>query len=75
MSMKVTIPPALAEVAAGRDHIETAEYAHAVNRASQTVRKHYCLTGHCFGVTPIKFGNRLLWPVAAIAELLTKGAN
>jgi len=71
--MLVKVPPALADIAAGRDHIQTAEYARAVNRASQTIRKHYCLTGHCFGVRPIKFGNRLLWPVSEIAVLLTKG--
>ena len=71
----VTIPPALAAIAAGRDHIKTAEYACAANRASQTIRKNYCLTGECFGIRPIKFGNRLLWPVAEIAELLNRGGK
>lgn len=73
MPAKVTIPPALAEIAEGRDHIQTAEYARAVNRADQTIRKNYCLTGHCFGIRPVKFGNRLLWPVASIAALLNGG--
>lgn len=68
------LPPALAEIAAGRDHIQTAEFARATNRASQTVRKNYCLTGECFGIRPVKFGNRLLWPVADIARLLNGGA-
>lgn len=73
MSMKVIVPPTLAEIAKGRDHIQTAEFGRAINRVSQTIRKHYCLAGHCFGITPIKVGNRLLWPVAAIAALLQEG--
>lgn len=67
------LPPALAQIAAGRDHISTAEYGHATGRAGQTIRKNYCLTGHCFGIRPIKFGNKLLWPVAQIAALLDGG--
>lgn len=67
------IPVALAQIAAGRDHINTSEFAHAVSRAEQTIRKSYCYAGHCFGIRPVKFGNRLLWPVADIAALLTEG--
>lgn len=77
MSAKVTtptIPPALAQIAAGRDHIVTSEFGHAVGRADQTIRKSHCYTGHAFGIRPIKFGNRLLWPVADIAALLTGSA-
>lgn len=74
-STNVNIPPALATIAAGRDHIKTAEYARAANRASQTIRKNYCLTGECFGIRPVKFGNRLLWPVAEIAELLNRSVK
>lgn len=70
-----SIPPSLAAIAAGRDHIQTAEFARAANRASQTIRKNYCLTGECFGIRPVKFGNRLLWPVADIAALLNGGAK
>jgi hypothetical protein len=70
MQTSNSLPPALAAIAAGRDHIQTAEFARATNRASQTLRKHYCLTGHCFGIRPVKFGNRLLWPVSEIARLL-----
>lgn len=66
---------ALSEIAAGRDHILTSEFAQAVNRAPQTVRKNYCQTGHCFGIRPLKFGNRLLWSVAETAELLSRGAQ
>jgi hypothetical protein len=64
------LPPALAAIAAGRDHIRTEEFAKAANRASQTIRKNYCTTGQCFGIRPLKFGNRLLWPVSQIAALL-----
>lgn len=70
-----SIPPALAAIAAGRDHIQTAEFARATTRACQTIRKNYCLTGECFGIRPVKFGNRLLWPVVDIARLLSGGAN
>lgn len=69
------VPPALAQIAAGRDHINTTEYARAINRAGQTIRKNYCYAGHCFGIRPIKFGNKLLWPVAEIAALLSGGIN
>jgi len=69
------IPPALAAIAAGRDHIQTSEFARAANRASQTIRKNYCLTGECFGIRPVKFGNRLLWPVSEIAVLLNGGGK
>jgi len=71
--MRTKLPPALAEIAAGRDHILTREFAKATNKAPQTVRKNYCLTGECFGIRPIKVGNNLLWPVAPIAELLAGG--
>jgi hypothetical protein len=67
-----SILPTLAAVAAGRDHIQTDEFARATNRASQTIRRNYCLTGECFGIRPVKFGNRLLWPVAEIAALLSR---
>ncbi len=67
---KSAIPITLAAIAIGRDHIKTDEFAHCVNRKNQTVRKNYCLTGQCFGIRPIKFGNKLLWPVAEIAKLL-----
>ena len=73
MRNATTLPAVLAAIAAGRDHIQTAEFARAANRASQTIRKNYCLTGQCFGIRPIKFGNRLLWPVEAVAALLNGG--
>ncbi len=73
MKNEVYIPPALAEISAGRDHINTNEFAHAIDRADQTIRKNHSLTGECFGIRPVKFGNRLLWPVTQVAVLLQKG--
>jgi hypothetical protein len=70
-----SIPPALAEIAAGRDHILTSEYARSITKASQTVRKNYCLKGACYGIRPVKIGNRLLWPVSEIAALLNGEAK
>lgn len=66
----VIIPPALAATAKGRDLVTTAEFAKATARASQTIRKNYCLHGECFGIRPVKIGNRLMWRVADIAALL-----
>jgi hypothetical protein len=65
----------LETVATGRDHINTNEFARATGRASQTIRKNYCLTGACFGIRPVKVGNRLLWPVAAVSALLKDGGQ
>lgn len=70
MAMQVHIPAALAEVSQGRDLINTAEFAKATIRAPQTVRKNFCLSGQCFGIRPVKIGNRLMWPVAEVAKLL-----
>ena len=67
----ISVPPALAAITNGRDHILTEEFAKVTSRASQTIRKNYCFTGECFGIRPIKVGNRLLWPVVSIAALLT----
>jgi len=71
MLTRTALPEALAAIAAGRDHVPTSDYAKATLHAGQTIRKNYCLTGECFGIRPIKVGNRLLWPVADIAALLT----
>ncbi|PLK50193.1 hypothetical protein [Uliginosibacterium sp. TH139] len=69
--MTAHIPAALAEVSKGRDLLDTAEFGKATIRAPQTIRKNYCLTGHCFGIRPVKIGNRLMWPVTEVARLLT----
>lgn len=73
MAMRTNVPPELAAIAAGRDHIDTSEFGRAITRASQTIRKNYCQTGACYGIRPVKIGNRLLWPVAAVANLLNGG--
>jgi hypothetical protein len=62
--------PQLSLLAAGRDHISTTEFAYATSRSCQTIRKNYCLSGECFGIRPVKFGNRLLWPINQVSELL-----
>jgi hypothetical protein len=64
------IPPGLAQIARGRDHVLTPEFADAIGKASQTVRKNYCLTGEAYGIRPVKVGHHLLWPVADIAKIL-----
>lgn len=72
MTTKLDIPPGLAEIAAGRDHITTAETAKALSKQPQTLRKNYCLGGECYGIRPIKppGSNGLLWPVVEIAAVL-----
>lgn len=75
MLTRTEIPEALAAIAAGRDHISTAEFAHAISRASQTIRKNYCLTGEAFSIKPVKIGNRLLWPVRQVSKLLNGEAT
>lgn len=69
--MAVVFPANLKKIAEGRDHIRTSEYGRYIGRESQTIRKLYRLNGHAFGIRPVKIGNRLLWPVDKIAELLT----
>jgi hypothetical protein len=75
MAMRTDLPPALAEVATGRDNLTTQEFANAVNKAAQTIRKLHCLTGEAYGIRAIKIGNRLLWPVAQIARLLSNTSS
>ena len=73
MAMRTDLPPALAEIAAGRDNLTTREFARAVNKAEQTCRKLHCLTGAAYGIRPTKVGNQLQWPVLPTAKLLTEG--
>jgi hypothetical protein len=70
MTIRTEIPPALAEVAVGRDNLTTKEFAVAVNKAEQTIRKLHCLTGEAYGIRPSKIGNQLQWSVQQIAVLL-----
>ena len=68
--METKIPPGLAAMASGRDYLTTAEFARAINKAPQTVRKNYCLTGECYGVRPNKIGGHLQFGVVDTAALL-----
>jgi len=70
MNQTIELPSGLLKLAAGRDLISTDEYAIVINKASQTVRKTYCLTGQAFGIKPVKVGNRLLWNVEDVAGVL-----
>ncbi len=54
----------------GRSHATTEQYGFLTNTATQTVRKNFSQTGECFGIKPIKVGNKLLWPTTAIIRLL-----
>jgi len=69
------LPPGLATIASGRDFLVTEEFAKVVNLTSGSVRSKYSARGECFGIRPRKFGNRLLWPVAQIAVLLSDERN
>ncbi len=64
------MPPELARISQGRDFLTTGEFARALGRAPQTVRKNLCMNGHCFGVKPRHVGGRLLWSVQETARLL-----
>jgi len=76
MQNTVLLSSALARIAAeGTDHLVTNELASYLRCASQTIRKAYSLTGHYLGIRPLKLGNRLLWPINEVAQLLPKGAQ
>lgn len=49
----------------------TEAFAQSAKCSTKTIRKNYCLTGHCYGIRPVKVGGRLLWPVSEIARLLS----
>ena len=52
------------------DLATTEVFAKSAKCSPKTVRKNYCLTGHCYGIKPVKVGGRLLWPISEIARLL-----
>lgn len=54
-----------------RELLTTEEFAQSVRNKPQTVRKNYCLAGHCYGIKPVKIGGRLLWPSESVAQLLS----
>lgn len=48
----------------------TEAFAQSAKCSTKTIRKNYCLTGHCYGIKPVKVGGRLLWPISEIVKLL-----
>ena len=68
MTNLVTLQPALALIANGRDILTTTEAAKALNRADQTMRKWACL--EIGPIRPVRIHGRLAWRVADIAKLL-----
>ena len=68
-----TLRDAILRCTAGRPHATTEEFGHLTGKAPQTIRKNYSQSGSCFGIRPLKLGNRLLWPTDAIARLLEGG--
>ena len=54
-------------------HLTTDEIARALGVQGNTVRRGLCIHGHYMGIVPVKLpNNRLLWPVAAVDQLLNK---
>jgi hypothetical protein len=54
-----------------REHLSTEEFAAVMAVEPQSVRKRYSESGSYHGVRPTKLPNRrLLWPVAAVRQLL-----
>lgn len=68
MNQALQIPPGLAAIAAGRDHVATHEAAHALTRKDQTLRKWACLENG--PIRPVRVNGRLMWRVADLARLL-----
>lgn len=60
----VVYPPITEEV---RTHVPTAQAAFYLCRAQQTLRT-YAMAGH--PIRPVRVHGRLMWPMAAIRELL-----
>lgn len=54
-----------------RPFLTTNDFAMLCNLKPQTVRKHYCINGHCYGVVPRKMPSRRLgWPTEQVLKLL-----
>jgi hypothetical protein len=73
----MTIPDSLAQIAHGRDHIRTEEFARAICRQHATIRRTICTSpdGTAYGIKPIKIGNKWLWPVDKASALLNGELN
>ena len=59
----------------GRPHATTSEFGHLIGKAPQTIRKIHSQSGACYGIRPLKLGNRLLWSAESIATLLGGGED
>ncbi len=55
--------------------LTTIEFAAAIRRSDQTIRKLHCQTGEAFGIKPSKVGRLLLWPVASVNALLSGASH
>ena len=55
--------------------LTTIEFAAAIRRSDQTIRKLHCQTGEAFGIKPRKVGRLLLWPVASVNALLVGASH
>ncbi len=75
MAMRRELSPEEVAIADGREHATTEEFGKATRKTCQTLRKNHCLNGECYGIRPVKIGNRLLWPVSEIAALLSRGSQ
>lgn len=69
------IPPSLAEIARGRDHLSTAEVARALLKAPGTLRRMHSQCGHVYGLRPVKVGSSLRFAVQDVAALLAPGTG
>lgn len=69
-NQSLEMPAGLLAIAGNRDLVTTNEFAEAFNVTGQTVRKLYCMYGEVYGLVPVKVGNRLLWSVRGIAQLM-----
>ncbi len=59
----------------GRPHATTSEFSYLIGKAPQTIRKIHSQSGACYGIRPLKLGNKLLWSVESIATLLEGGTD
>ena len=76
MTKTALLPPTLARLAAlGFDHLITSELAQHLRCASQTIRKAYSSDGNYLGIRPRKVGNRLLWPIDQVGQVLVGGSQ
>ena len=72
---EIAMPDGLAAVAAGRDHINTREFAYALGKSAGQILKLHHFDGAAYGVRPLKIGRDLLWPVTEVAKLLNGGGK